>query len=222
MGWFSKKEQTVDERAAAGSGLRFFIQKMDSAGVRAALSAGANPDGSPEDDISPLVLAATSFVSTLPTHRRAQKDILVALLEAGANPQWGGSNGQGPFEVAVKKGWEDIMAMMVKKGHPLESINGSILTPMQVALSPVDYKGQSLVSTIQSLIELGADVNNPGKTSRPPLVFALLQGENLKKSDDFENLIKTLMENGASMDASSPQGDSVRDLLVKNDLGHLA
>lgn len=222
MGWFSKKEQPVDERAAAGSGLRFYIQKMDSAGVRAALTAGADPNGSKNDDISPLVLAATSFVSSLPTHRRAQKDILMSLLDAGADPQWGGRNGQSPFEVAVKRGWEDIIGLMVAKGHPLESIDGSVLTPIQVALSPVDYRGHSLISTVQTLIALGADVNNAGKTSRPPLLFALQQSENLRKGDDYEDLVKTLIEEGASLDAVSPQGHSVRDLLEKNGLEHLA
>lgn len=222
MKWFSKKEDPVDEKAAASSGLRLFIQKMDPGGVRASLSAGANPNGGSEDDISPLVLAATSFVSSLPMHRRAQREIIKTLLEAGADPKWGGRNGQSPFEVAVKKGWEDIMELMVAKGHPVETIEGSVMTPLQVALTPADYRGQSLIPTVQCLLRLGADINNPGKTRRPPLALALHQADTLRQAEDYELLIKAMLDAGASRDALSPNGETIPSLMEKAGLPHLA
>ena len=215
MKWFSKKEEPVDDKAAASSGLRLFIQKMDPGGVRASLQAGAAPNGSPGDDISPLVQASTSFASSLPTHRRAQREIITTLLEAGADPRWGGRNGQSPFEVAVKKGWEDIMELMVKKGHSIETIEGSVMTPLQVALTPADYRGQSLIPTVQALLRLGADINNGGKTRRAPLMLALQQADILRQAEDYEALIRLLLDAGASRDEVLPTGETFASLVAK-------
>jgi ankyrin repeat protein len=218
MGWFSKKEAPPEEKiqAGSGSGLRLFIQKMDVAGVKASLAAGASPDGAPEDDISPLVMVAAGFTGSLPIHRKSQKAIMMLLLDAGANPRWGGRDGQSPFEVAIRKGWIDVVEKMVSKGHPLEAIDGSGFTALHLVFNPVDYKGTPLLPMVTKLLELGADPNGEGKINRSALLMAAQQFETLKSAEDYKETVRTLVAVGAKIDPGAIE--NLQELLEKADL----
>lgn len=215
MGWFSKKEAPVEDRLSSASGLRLFIQKMDVAGVRAALAAGAPPNGNSDDEISPLVLAAAGFTGSLPIHRKSQRAIMMLLLEAGANPRWGGLGGQSPFEIAIQKGWVDVVEKMVEKGHSLESIEGSGFTALHLVFNPVDYKNTPLLPMVEKLISLGADVNGKGKVNRLPLAMALQQFEVLRGADDYLQTIEVLIAHGADVSETSKSVNNFEDLVEK-------
>ena len=221
MGWFSRKNEVVDEKAALNSGLRMYIQKMDVVGVKTSLATGADPNGHEEDDISPMVLAASSFLSTLPTHRRNQQEILQALLAAGANPSWGGKNGQAPYEIALRKSWVDLVRIMIDQGSSPHSIEGSLSTPIQVVLTPPDYKGHPLLPILEALLGLGADVNDGGRLKKHPLVLALVQSTVLSKAPDYEDVLRLFIEEGADLDAEAPQNETARSLLEKSQWSHL-
>lgn len=222
MGWFSKKETKPDEPASAGSGLRLFIQKMDVSGVQAALAAGANPDGSEDDEISPLVMVSSGFTGSLPMHQRGRKEIMLLLLNTGANPRWGGKNGQSPFEIAIKKGWTEIVAKMVEKGHPLETVDGTGFTALHLVFNPVDYKQTPLLPMVAKLLSLGADPNGTGKVSRLPLVMALQQSETLRGAPDYRETIEALVNAGASIEMAQEATENLGELLLRAGLEDLA
>lgn len=221
MGWFSRKNEVVDEKAALNSGLRMYIQKMDATGVKTSLATGADPNGNAEDEISPMVLAATSFVSTLPTHKRNQQEIIKSLLAAGGNPSWGGKDGQAPYEIALRKSWVDVVRIMIDQGASPHAIEGSLSTPLQVVLTPPDYKGHPLVPMLEALIGLDADVNDEGRLKKHPLILALIQAPVLSKAPDYEDALRLLIEQGADLDAESPQQETARSLLKKSQWSHL-
>ena len=224
MGWFTKKDAPPEENVSSGSGsgLRLFIQKMDVAGVQAALAAGASPDGGPDDQISPLVMVAAGFTGSLPIHRKSQKAIMMLLLDAGANPKWGGRDGQSPFEVAVKKGWVDVVEKMVAKGHPLEAIDGSGFTALHLVFNPVDYRGTPLLPMTSKLLELGANPNGEGKINRSALLMCIQQFETLRGAEDYHQTLQALVDAGASIEHAAASVDNLHELLEKAELLELA
>lgn len=215
MGWFTKKSpsEEASSSGSSASGLRHSIQRMDIGGVKSSLAAGASAQGSQDDPKSPLVLAMANFAGSLPMHWRAQKTIVSLLLEAGADPKWGGTDGQSPFELAIRKGWTDIVSAMVSKGHSIEVVEGSSYTPLHIALSPVDFKGGDLLPMVSTLLDLGADPNGLGRFGKPPLFVALFNRPNLQSASDYQDVLRLLVDSGASVDYATPNGERLEALL---------
>lgn len=122
MNWFSRKSEPVVLNRNQIQ-LNKAAQNLDLPALRQALILGADPNGGDKIAISPLVLAGVSIQGWLTNSSEKQQQVMLALLDAGAKPAWGGRDGQNPFEIALRKGWADVICKMLEMGQDANKVD---------------------------------------------------------------------------------------------------
>lgn len=224
MGWsiFGKdKEETADAAptgARAQANLSQAIARLDSEGVRLALRLGANPEGSGEVSISPLVEVVSHQQGWLGFQQKKQEEIIQALLSAGARPSWGGRDGQSPFEIVIRRGWLGAFLLMLAAGQDPNQIMRGSPTPLHLVLSISDYKGWALVPFVKALLDAGADPASTPKHLAPALETAMSH-QAIWTAPDLQEALILLVENGA---VNGENGDRLAAVAIEQGWGDLA
>jgi ankyrin repeat protein len=193
MGWpFSKKEVVVSGKQ---NQLNNAIDRLDSTALRMALTAGADPNGGDDAEISPLVSISTHAQAWLSNKRQQQHEMILILLDAGARPDWGGKDGQSPFEIALKQGWLEIISKMLEKGQDPNRISQGSPTPLQSLMLITDYRSWPILPVVQCLLSAGAEASRSTKQQPPPLALGLANSS-LRSAPDMELALCALVAAG--------------------------
>ncbi|MCR5085422.1 MAG: ankyrin repeat domain-containing protein, partial [Succinivibrionaceae bacterium] len=149
--------------------------------VKRLLALGANPNHS--DGSYPLLMNV---------YGKASKDILKALLDAGADPN-------------AKDRWQEPLLFMTIEGADLETAR--LIKEHQGDINAKNRRGDTIMTTLadkeeinldyaKGLMELGADVNATDKNGRTPLMNAVRQDH------PVEGFVAELIKAGANANAA--------------------
>lgn len=127
-----------------------------------------------------------------------QKDVLLYLLQRGANLDVSTIEGDKPLSVAILQKNKDMIRLLIDLG-----INVNGLGSVKKDTYPIEYAiEKSDVDIVKLLLDLGADVNcvNVMRNSESPLHFAV----KLKKKE----IVQLLVERGANLNLRNKDGKS--------------
>jgi ankyrin repeat protein len=150
------------------------------------------------------------------------RELIVPLLEMGADPNYKGRNGDTPLLAASKEGHIDIVALLVKRGADV-NFSG----PSGTALLAASAGGHKYI--VELLLEHGADVNFSGSSGTALLAASagghtyiahllILRGADVNFSGSsgtallaastrgHSDIVKLLLRNGADINAQGPDG----------------
>ncbi len=152
-------------------------------------------------------VAGTALLAAIESRR---EEVVLVLLDEGANPEAAASDGQVPLLAAVGWGNESIVRALLESGaNPNRSVplaNGTFETPLGVAASL-----RNDVDVLRALLQAGADPNVVAG-SETPLMRAVRSGH--------EEAVRELVRAKASVDAANELGST--PLLVATAAGDLA
>ena len=148
--------------------------------VKAALSAGADPDARAEKGVTPLHLAAGN---------NANPSVIKALIEGGANPDARAEDGSTPLHLAamfnVNPSVPSVIAALIEGGADPDARTESGWTPLHVAALTAGLNvNPSVPSVIKALIEGGADPAARDDAGKVPFDYAK-ENEALKGTDAY-------------------------------------
>ncbi len=194
MNWFSRKSEPVVLNRNQIQ-LNKAAQNLDLPALRQALILGADPNGGDKIAISPLVLAGVSIQGWLTNSSEKQQQVMLALLDAGAKPAWGGRDGQNPFEIALRKGWADVICKMLEMGQDANKVDLGGATPLQVIFSISEYHHWPLLPSVECLLNAGADPSLTSRQQPVPLLLGL-KNPHLSSAPDLEDVLVELARSG--------------------------
>lgn len=195
MSWFSSRKNEAPVLDRKQIALNKAATALDMAALRQALLLGADPSGGSEVAISPLVAASVSIQAWLNNSDTRQQDVIIALLDAGARPDWAGRDGKSPYELALRHGWVRVVAKMLEKGLDPNRIGLAGPTPLQVVFTVSEYKRWPLVPLVDLLLSRGADASLPSKQQPAPLILGM-RNPNLETAPDLEQALEALVDAG--------------------------
>jgi ankyrin repeat protein len=119
-------------------------------------------------------------------------DIVMLLLEHGADANYSDNLGQTPLHIALRKGLIDIVRLLLNHGADANSLDNRGMSPLHVVLQEV-YSRDTLfldaanprshglnpvqrLDIVMLLLKHGADANYPGNHGETPLHIALREG----------------------------------------------
>lgn len=132
-----RKREAAEKARKAGADrdLRWGVARRDLEDVRAALKAGANPNGTMENG-EPMLCSAAATIED----ERSEK-ILGELLEAGADPRVAGAHGQTALHRLARSGGGEAEAAAIRAGEKLVRSGADVMAkdsggwgPLEVAL----------------------------------------------------------------------------------------
>lgn len=151
-----------------------------------------------ESGFTPFVIALRS--GNLPGVR--------LMLEKGCNVNRAQIMGMTPLHVAAQFGHLDVVNFLLEKGADVRARNIVGKTPLHVAVwrfvdeqTPLPPPGQDKSAVVKALIDKGAPLEVKCQKGNTPLHDAFLMGS-LQE-------VKTLVENGANLDAANRNGEKV-------------
>lgn len=136
----------------AGGALHDLVQHGDPPAVRAALTAGADPDARTDTGMTPLVLAA----------ERGAPELVALLLDAGADVNGALPNGETPLMFAARTGHVPTLELLARRGASLDAAERLRGT---TALMWAAAGGNA--GAVRALLALGADPALRAKTVAP-------------------------------------------------------
>jgi hypothetical protein len=167
--------------------------KLDVAGVKAALDKGANPNWVSDTKRKYSVIGRLADAALFPKDERAEEkgvEILQILFRAGAKLQ---ACDQGILYFPVTRGWALFTEILLKNGaNPTRQIEG--WTPMEIAVS----HGQA------NIIELLRKYGVPALESRIAAQLILIKAAGDSNIHRMEEAIRT----GASVNDRNRQGET--------------
>lgn len=161
-----------------------------AANVRHYLEQGVDPDARVvgEEDCT----ARTALVSAIEARRG---EVVLVLLDGGADPEARGSDGRSPLIAAVEGSDEAIVRDLIEAGA---SVNTGLPGPYGLFLHPLSSIRN--VEILHVLLEAGADPNVRFADSETPLIRAAYDGR--------IDVVRMLLEAGAAVDAVNLVGAS--------------
>lgn len=124
------------------------------------ISRGATPD----PDIEPHALnAATPLYMAV---HFGDIDAALALLDYGANPNFGPQAHSNPLNLAISKGQAELVAAMLAYGADVNKPDGKGVTPLVSAINAGN------AAAAYQLLEFGADINGHKDAALPPVIAA--------------------------------------------------
>lgn len=124
------------------------------------ISRGATPD----PDIEPHALnAATPLYMAV---HFGDIDAALALLDYGANPNFGPQGHSNPLNLAIFKGQAELVAAMLAYGADVNKPDGKGVTPLVSAINAGN------AAAAYQLLEFGADINGHKDAALPPVIAA--------------------------------------------------
>ena len=144
------------------------------------LSLGADLESQDYEGLTPLHLAASCDKESTP----------LVLLDKGANLQSKDKNGQTPLHKAALKGNVNVMRTLISKGADLEAEDQYNNRPLHLAA----MGGKE--NAVRLLLYHDVNIEAPNSSGETPLFQAIF---NTRKP--LENLVRLLLENGASIEA---------------------
>ena len=194
MGWFNKPSAAAPP--SPSETLWSAVQALSPDAVALALAQGAPAMGPSDAPITPLLSALTHFNGTLPQGQAAQKAIVQALLTAGALPAVGGTQGQNPLEVALKRGQLALVELLLSAGHDPNQGEAMGPTPLQTLWLLLERRPPALAALTRALLRAGA---SPLLARRQPipLRLALAKASVWTPGRDAQDALMALLEGGA-------------------------
>ena len=163
--------------------------------VKKLISAGAQVDTpSPGSRWTPLMAAANN----------GHNDILIALLDAGANINNKDHQGRTPLFMAAFGGHEDVVRTLIDKGADVTLMTIPDHTPLMIAAN----NGHNNI--LIALLDAGADINNQDNQGLTPLFMATFEGH--------EDVVRTLINKGADVTLMTIRGET--PLMIAKENGH--
>lgn len=170
--------------------LAWAVETQEPALVRLLLSRGAtvNPDGG--NRFSPLIEAC----------RYGNQEIIIALLEQGADPNAAIEDGTNAVQLCAASAPPHIMASLIEHGASITAANDYGQTALMFAANA----GNS--ETMRYLADAGAQINQQTQQGYSPLFFAI-------KSHNL-TAVKTALALGADLSATAKDGTTAAQLAV--------
>lgn len=144
-----------------------------------------------------------------------EKDAIKSLVERGADVNAKLDNGETPLHLAVTasaihKAGNEIIELFIAKGADVNAMDHLGATPIHYACANCE------LSQVEFLIASGADVNAETKKKATPLQVAYNSRDNKstkKTGEEYEELFRLLMMNGAVLDTSDKIALATAELL---------
>jgi ankyrin repeat protein len=136
----------------------------DAATVEAELQRGVDVD-------APLDLKATYVGTPLWLAARGKPEVVSMLIDAGADVQVQGINGERPLHVAAEFGRVDVIALLLEAGAEVDAPDARGAAALSHAVFAQEPEA------VRTLIEAGADVNVANDSGTRALDLACVQGD---------------------------------------------
>src|SRR3990167_7160843 len=175
----------------------------DSAGVEAALDAGANINSVNIHGSTALILAAFE----------GHRDIVRLLLDRGADINTINIHGSTVLFYAARSGLTDIVQLLLDRGMNIDQTNNGGFTPIMSAAQ------QGHTDTVRLLLDRGANINHVNQDGNTTLRAAKRTGHTEIVKIFEETLeIKQLIDNAIQGDSSSHQKliEKLKDLNINS------
>ncbi len=159
-------------------------------------------------DKDKILLNETDKDSKTPLYIAAQQghlDVVLALLEKGAEVNQARKGGATPLFIAAQKGRIDVVLALLEKGAEVNQARESGATPLFIAAQ----KGH--LDVVLALLEKGAEVNQALKDGATPLFIAAFNGH--------LDVVLALLEKGAEVNQALKDGATPLYIAAQN--GHL-
>ncbi|MGH9023915.1 MAG: ankyrin repeat domain-containing protein [Acidimicrobiia bacterium] len=169
--------------------------------VRQILERGAAVDAVAEDGATPLITAAGQDDD-------ANFDLVLMLVDAGANIRSVDANGETALHHAAASGSRSVVGYLVAQGADVDRPNLAGMTALHLAI------GQGDVETVQCLLMLGANPNaveNTGSTAASMLAQNW-EGRAADHCLELAELLRTLRDFGADLRRPNSAGHCPYDI----------
>lgn len=143
-----------------------------------------------------LIAVSTSHVTAGPLHDAAgigDSEKVLALVDAGADLDAQGDNGETPLTTALVGGHFAVATLLIERGARADGRNRGGFTPLHAAA----YAGAAAVA--EQLLDRGADVNDQMNKAR---VSAL----SIASEEGHAEVAKVLIDRGANIEAAEQNG----------------
>lgn len=159
------------------------VRRGEIAGVRYFLDRNKPVDVLDDNDLmSPLIIAA----------QLNHKQIVDALITAGANPNFANCRKQTPLYFALMNGNLDVAKYLVERGANIQISDDSGISLMHLSAM------KALHEFINLLLEKGVSINTQDKGFRTPLHYAVIEGQ--------LETIKLVIDKGANLEIQDEEG----------------
>ena len=190
------------------------VKNCDSYECLKLLLAGANPNlltSKSSYNWTPFMLAMICGLDDEEVNRE-RREIVIIMLEAGADVNLRNSYGITAFMIASQVGTTDIVELLIQAGADVNAIdNEDRIFPLWLAC----YRSPEQSDMVRLLIEAGADVNKKSSDGRTALMRAVVSRH--------PDIVRQLLEVGADVDIQDNDGSTaLMDLMYEEESDDLA
>ena len=126
--------------------------------------------------------------------RQGSVDIVINMLEQGADINWTKNSGCTPLHIASQNGHVKVVSVLLEQGPDIDKATDDGCTPLYVASE------NGHVEVVRMLLEHGADINKAANGGGTPLSIASYKGR--------VKVVRMLLEQGADINKARDNGDT--------------
>lgn len=151
-------------------------------------------------------LEAEDRLGNSPLHiavEQGEREIIIALLEAGVNPDIRNDEGMAPIHVAASMVEPGLLKVLGENGADIDAKDRNGMTALH-------YGAGSEKGCVDVLLALGADTSVKDAEGMTPLHHAMLDNNAAR---DMDGIVKALVAHGADIHAKDNDGDTPYDFV---------